>query len=260
MKQTTIISIANQKGGVGKTTTTVNLSASLTAFEQKVLLIDLDPQGNATTGSGIDKFAVDNGTCEVLLGEASIKEAIVYSESGKYDVLTANSELTVAEVGLLEFDDRVSRLKTALEPLHGVYDFVLIDCPPSLNLLTVNALVASDGVLVPLQCEFYALEGISALLDTVQQIADTVNEGLEIKAVLRTMYDARNSLSVQVSEQLLAHFGDAVYQTIIPRNVRLAEAPSHGVPITSYDPSSRGSYAYMDLAAEMLEKMEGSPW
>jgi chromosome partitioning protein len=251
-----VFSIANQKGGVGKTTTSVNLAASIAAFKKKVLLIDLDPQGNATTGSGQNKFTLSDTACEVLLGEQALMDAVVVTEGG-FDLLAANADLTAAEVGLMQHDNRAERLHMALIDARDIYDFILIDCPPSLNILTVNALVASDGVIVPLQCEFYALEGISALMDTIKKIRHGANSRLQLEGVVRTMYDARNKLSVQVSDQLLQHFGEAVYESIIPRNVRLAEAPSHGKPIAHYDPSSRGAYAYMDLAAEILEKYSG---
>lgn len=256
MKSNQVIAVANQKGGVGKTTTSINLAASLAAFNKKVLLIDLDPQGNATTGSGVDKFGVNNTTCEVLLGEATIKDSVCQSKQENLSILAANGDLTSAEVGLINMEDKILRLKNAIDLVKNDYDYIFMDCPPTLNLLTVNALVASDGVLVPLQCEFYALEGISSLMDTIEQVQDSINKDLVIVGVLRTMYDARNNLSVEVSKQLINHFGETVYKSIIPRNVRLAEAPSHGLPITVYDSSSRGSYAYMDLAAEFLEREE----
>lgn len=256
MKKAKIFAIANQKGGVGKTTTTVNLAASIAAFSKSVLLIDLDPQANATTGSGLNKFELSKTVCDVLLGQANVLDAVFTLEQAKYDILPANADLTTAEIELMQEDDRVTRLKEALSSLTNVYDFILIDCPPSLNILTINALVASDGIIVPLQCEFYALEGVSALMDTVEGVTEAANPKLVIEGVLRTMYDGRNNLATQVSEQLIEHFGDKVFKTVIPRNVRLAEAPSHGIPITYYDPSSRGAYAYMDLAAEILERLE----
>ncbi len=256
MKTARVFAIANQKGGVGKTTTTVNLAASISAFSKNVLLIDLDPQANATTGSGINKFEQSKTVCDVLLGKMKLLDAVLTLEQGKYDILPANADLTIAEIELIQEDDRATRLKQALSEALNIYDFILIDCPPSLNILTVNALVASDGIIVPLQCEFYALEGISALMDTVERIAGTLNPKLAIEGVLRTMYDSRNNLAVQVSDQLLEHFKDKVFKTVIPRNVRLAEAPSHGMPITYYEPSSRGAYAYMDLAAEILERLD----
>jgi len=256
MKVAKVFAIANQKGGVGKTTTTINLSASLAAFGKNILLIDLDPQANATTGSGINKFTLQDTSYDVLLGKRNLLDVVVTSKEAKFDILPTNADLTSAEVELLQYDDRALRLKQGLGDALKAYDFVFIDCPPSLNILTVNAFVASYGVLVPLQCEYYALEGISALLDTIRGIADTLNPQFKIEGVLRTMYDSRNNLSIQVSEQLLEHFGDKVFKTVIPRNIRLAEAPSHGLPITHYDPSSKGAYAYMDLAAEFLERLE----
>jgi len=256
MNEAKVFAIANQKGGVGKTTTTINLAASLAVFSKNILLIDLDPQGNATTGSGMNKFELKETSCDVLLGRTNLLDTVLTSEEGKFDILPANSDLTSAEVELLRHADRSQRLKDALAEAIKVYDYIFIDCPPALNILTVNALVASNGVIVPLQCEFYALEGISALLDTIRGISDTLNPGLKIEGVLRTMYDGRNNLALEVSQQLKEHFGSRVYETIIPRNVRLAESPSHGLPITYYDPSSRGAYAYMDLAAEFLERQE----
>ena len=257
MSKVNIFSITNQKGGVGKTTTAVNLSASIAAFGKRVLLVDLDPQANATTGAGINKFELENSICEVLLGEAKIADTVVTNPNSKFDVLPANPELTTVEVALINKKDRAQIFKKKLKKIKNDYDYVLIDCPPALNLLTVNALTASNGVIVPLQCEFYSLEGISALIDTVNQIAATVNPNLAIVGVVRTMYDGRNNLAVQVSEQLALHFSKEMYDTIIPRNVRLAEAPSYGIPITEYDASSKGAFAYMDLAAEILQRTEG---
>lgn len=246
-----IIVIANQKGGVGKTTTAVNLVASLVALDQKVLLVDLDPQGNATTGSGINKQELEMSSMEVLLGEAEAASAILSTVAG-YSVMPANSDLTVAEVTLLQLEQREHRLAQQLAAVRQHYDYLLIDCPPSLNMLTVNALVAADSVIIPMQCEYYALEGLSGLLDTIENLKASVNPSLEIEGILRTLFDGRNSLSKQVSDELLTHFGNKVYDTIIPRNVRLAEAPSHGQPVLMYDVASAGSKAYMDFAQEFL--------
>jgi chromosome partitioning protein len=247
-----IIAVTNQKGGVGKTTTCVNLAASLAAANRSVLLVDIDPQGNATTGCGIDKGSLQFTTCDVLLGEAEAQDGIVAAKHGDFWVLPGNADLTVAEVRLLQQSGREQRLRQALEPVRGVYDYLIIDCPPTINMLTLNALTAADGALIPIQCEYYALEGLSALLETVKQVRNTVNHSLRICGLLRTMYDARNKLANEVSEQLIKHFGDKVYATIIPRNVRLAEAPSFGLPAMYHDRGSTGAKAYIALAAEVI--------
>lgn len=250
-----VLAIANQKGGVGKTTTSVNLAASLRATRRRVLLVDLDPQGNATMGSGVDKADLACSIYEVLVGEATASQAIV-TTAGDFDLLPANGDLTAAEVELLEVDNRETRLREILATVDDQYDFVVIDCPPSLNMLTINALVAAQGVIIPMQCEYYALEGLSALIQTINAISSTVNPQLQIEGILRTMYDPRNRLTVEVSNQLFEHFGDRVYRTVVPRNIRLAEAPSYGMPVLQYDKQSRGSLAYLALAGEMLRRGE----
>tara|TARA_R110001583_G_scaffold187721_1_gene349193 strand:+ start:3762 stop:4565 length:804 start_codon:yes stop_codon:yes gene_type:complete len=253
-----IIAVANQKGGVGKTTTCVNLAASMAATKRKVLLIDLDPQGNATMGSGIDKYDVAHSAYDLLIDDLPLSKVIEKETSGGYDLVAANSDVTAAEVKLMQLFSREMRLHNALVNYKDDYDYIFIDCPPSLNMLTINAMSAADSVLVPMQCEYYALEGLTALVDTISKLAAVVNGELKIEGILRTMYDPRNRLSSDVSDQLKKHFGEKVYRTIIPRNIRLAEAPSFGTPVMYYDKSSNGAKAYLALAGEMLRREEQS--
>lgn len=249
-----ILTITNQKGGVGKTTTCVNLAASLAATKKRVLMVDLDPQGNATMGSGVDKHNLQHSSYELLTGKSTAEEAIIKNPQVGYDIIGSNGDLTAAEVELLQLPRREFRLKTALASVVDKYDYILLDNPPSLNLLTVNALAASSGVIIPMQCEYYALEGISALIGTIDKINQRLNPNLRIEGILRTMFDPRMSLTKDVSNHLVDYFGEKVYRTVIPRNVRLAEAPSHGLPVLFYDKNSRGSVAYLALAGELIRK------
>jgi len=251
-----IFCVANQKGGVGKTTTSVNLAAGLAKLDQRVLLVDLDPQGNATMGAGINKAGLEASIYEVLLGEADVAGSRLRSEAGRFDVLPANRELAGAEVEMVELKNRERRLKEALAQVDADYDFILIDCPPALSMLTLNGLVSAHGVIIPMQCEYYALEGLSDLVNTIKKVHANLNHDLKIIGLLRVMFDPRMTLSQQVSSQLEQHFGDKVFKTIIPRNVRLAEAPSYGIPGVTFDPSSKGAQAYIAFGAEMVERIK----
>lgn len=251
-----IFCVANQKGGVGKTTTAINMAAALAALKQRVLLVDLDPQGNATMGSGIDKNQVPSNIYHVLIGQVALKDSRVRSESGGYDVLPSNRELSGAEIDLVQMNDREKQLKLALATVADDYDFILIDCPPTLSLLTLNGLAAAHGVVIPMQCEYFALEGLSDLVNTVKRVHRNINSDLELIGLLRVMFDARVTLQQQVSQQIQAHFKEKVFETVIPRNVRLAEAPSHGMPGIVYDRNSRGAKAYIALGKELMQRIK----
>ena len=249
-----IIAVANQKGGVGKTTTCVNLVAALADMHYRTLLVDLDAQGNATVGCGVNPRTLDLSAYDVMTGNCTVAEATIHLDTLGFDILPSNSDLTAAEMELMQMEDREYRLQAALEVVAPRYGWIIIDCPPALNLLTLNALTAANSVLIPIQCEYYALEGLASLLETIEQVRASVNQGLEIEGLLRTMFDIRNNLSTAVSDQLIEHFGDQVYRTLVPRNVRVAEAPSHGLPVLRYDPGSQGALAYVGLAGEVLRR------
>lgn len=249
-----VIAVTNQKGGVGKTTSSVNLAASLAALKRRVLLVDLDPQGNAAMGCGVDKQEIDYSSYDLLMEDMPVAETIIDMPAIGFSIIPGNADLTAAEVQLMKAERKELRLADALMHIKGQYDYILVDCPPSLNMLTLNAMVAADSLLIPMQCEYYALEGLSALMNTLKNIQETVNPELHLEGIVRTMFDDRNRLTKDVSEQLIRYFGDQVFRTCIPRNIRLAEAPSHGVPVLTYDKASRGAKAYMALANEIIKK------
>jgi len=249
-----VIAVTNQKGGVGKTTSSVNLAASLAALKRRVLLVDLDPQGNAAMGCGVDKQEIDYSSYDLLMEDIPVAETIIDMPAIGFSIIPGNADLTAAEVQLMKAERKELRLADALMHIKGQYDYILVDCPPSLNMLTLNAMVAANSLLIPMQCEYYALEGLSALMNTLKNIQETVNPELHLEGIVRTMFDDRNRLTKDVSEQLIRYFGDQVFRTCIPRNIRLAEAPSHGVPVLTYDKASRGAKAYMALANEMIKK------